>query len=478
MTGINIAPPTYFSGGLAANDMIKFSGSWRLFSDVKTEPSSSDLDANGYVIGDVGEDVTCFVSQLYWWDSTNNPTEFVLLYDGAVGNNLEFSGATTADITITDDTQAGKIYFTINSGGNIWLRIRDLDTLDPIARIRIVPEDLETQAIAETMPFLTDRWKEIWAGFGVLRHLDTLAVNDSTETDVADIKPAEGFGSSRLALTDIVKIHNETQTDMWLCIPHLATDAWVQEVATHLYTNLDSGIRVYLEYSNECWNTQFDQAHYLYGEAGDDWTLQRGEYANTAIAKMDVFRTYFPDHGRLTRVFGAQYANPIFLTGAHSQVPDLYDHFEAIAVGYYVGYGWTKDNYSGNTVDDVIDSLEAELEANALTFLQAYQAICEEHGVDLVAYEAGQHASGGTDTDAKAFYRTVQASPRMHDLYSRMQEIWEQVNGKLICWYSTSYHNFGTLWQQNDDLATSYKYQALQDNLYNQQVETPNREGI
>ena len=56
---------------------------------------------------------------------------------------------------------------------------------------------------------------------------------------------------------DIIELANESQKDMWINIPALATPDYVQNLAQLIYSNLDPNLNVYVEYSDETWNASF-----------------------------------------------------------------------------------------------------------------------------------------------------------------------------------------------------------------------------
>ena len=60
----------------------------------------------------------------------------------------------------------------------------------------------------------------------------------------------------------MIKLCNETQKDAWICVPHLADDDYITQMATLFRDQLDGNLNVYLEYSNEVWNWIFSQTHY------------------------------------------------------------------------------------------------------------------------------------------------------------------------------------------------------------------------
>ena len=72
----------------------------------------------------------------------------------------------------------------------------------------------------------------------------------------------------------MIELCNKLDADMWVNIPHLATDDYVNQLADLIKTNLDADLRVWVELSNELWNGQFSQTQWLRANAsipGNNW---------------------------------------------------------------------------------------------------------------------------------------------------------------------------------------------------------------
>ena len=63
-----------------------------------------------------------------------------------------------------------------------------------------------------------------------------------------------------IAYEYLIAIANQTHKDIWLTIPHNVSDNFVKEMAKLFKQTLNSDLKVYLEYSNEVWNWQFQQS--------------------------------------------------------------------------------------------------------------------------------------------------------------------------------------------------------------------------
>ena len=83
---------------------------------------------------------------------------------------------------------------------------------------------------------------------------------NSTEQNWSDRVPADWFtsaGPGGVSFEDIIELSNEAHKDMWINVPALATTDFVTQLANLIYSKLDPGLNVYVEYSNETWNNSF-----------------------------------------------------------------------------------------------------------------------------------------------------------------------------------------------------------------------------
>jgi hypothetical protein len=153
------------------------------------------------------------------------------------------------------------------------------------------------------------------AGWGVIRGMDWVQTNASPVQDWADRRrpshafvagvlntrpPATGFAGNRstgVAYEHLVALANQAQQDLWINVPHLATDDFVQRLArlirfgsdgTNPYTSpqaspvwapLAANRRVYVEYSNEIWS------------AGDSFA--QGEWAQQQANGLGISKPRF-----------------------------------------------------------------------------------------------------------------------------------------------------------------------------------------
>lgn len=111
-------------------------------------------------------------------------------------------------------------------------------------------------------------WKKILEPFPYFRFMDWGATNGSKIAEWGERTVPEDMRQTRgVAYEYMIQLCNEMGKDAWLCIPHLAADDYVRQLAKLLKTHLRPDLRVYVEYSNEIWNSSFSQTQWLYARA-------------------------------------------------------------------------------------------------------------------------------------------------------------------------------------------------------------------
>ena len=75
--------------------------------------------------------------------------------------------------------------------------------------------------------------------------------------------PGKGDSGYGVAYEWMIDLCNRVNADMWVCLPHQADTNYAYQLAILIKDNLNSNLKVYVEYSNECWNDGFSQAGWL-----------------------------------------------------------------------------------------------------------------------------------------------------------------------------------------------------------------------
>lgn len=106
--------------------------------------------------------------------------------------------------------------------------------------------------------------------FSTIRYMDLLGTNGSpvsewnqtTQPDQDTQAQASG-----ISIELIANITRRTGRNIWFNVPHLASNDYVTKLANYLYANVSSNRLIYIEYSNEVWNTFFAQGKYAAAQA-------------------------------------------------------------------------------------------------------------------------------------------------------------------------------------------------------------------
>ena len=82
----------------------------------------------------------------------------------------------------------------------------------------------------------------------------------------------------------LVTLANRVGADPWFTLPHMADDTYARNLATLVRDGLDEDLKTYVEYSNEVWNWQFQQAQWADKQARETWGKDGLGFSITADA--------------------------------------------------------------------------------------------------------------------------------------------------------------------------------------------------
>lgn len=382
----------------------------------------------------------------------------------------------------------GRVTFQFTPGeGGVILTIAATDATDPIRAISVVREDRE--AALDAGEVFNPDWLNLIRGARVLRFMDWMATNNSTLSSLSDRPRRDDFTWARqgVPMEVMLALANGLDAEPWFTLPHLAEDTLVRHWAEEVRAGLSPGLRAHVEFSNEVWNWQFDQARWAQEAARTRWQTEGDAwvqyYGLRAAEVADIWTEVFGDEAdaRLNRVIATQTGwrglEEAILDAPLARAegrPAPVESFDSYAVtGYFAAalgtdakapavHDWLADSrtmaeaqadaqgLTGRARDDFIaarqfdlatDRAATELENgfvtgdpqdtldNLLTETLPYHAgVAEARGLDLVMYEGGTHVVGIgpqlEDARLTAFFAQLNYSPQMGALYTRLQEGW------------------------------------------------------
>ena len=247
----------------------------------------------------------------------------------------------------------------------------------------------------------------------------------------------------------MIELANILNVDPWFNVPHNADNTFIYRFAQMVKQKLKPNLRVYLEYSNETWNNIFvPQAEHM-KQTG--YKLKLDKNRNIAGSKyyslqsVRIFKTWekvFGGTQRLIRVMGGM-TTDTRLTETLLGFQNAYKYVDAIAIGPYFHFAQDKMD-SIKSVDDVFKELYAPNNRysikNTLAFVKKQAQIAKGFGVDLVAYEGGQHLvhhkTHSMTQGATPFLYKANKDPRMAQAYYQLLAGWKKIGGKLFIAFS------------------------------------------
>jgi hypothetical protein len=473
--GINLAGPADRNTELPFVDAFRLSRAW--ISQKEGEGWGKgpplELDERGWVKrlapGCFAETPLCTI------DGGHYPSgEWTVLWEGQ--GEIELSNGKVISST------AGKLVADIDSkGGGFFLRLRATDPENRVRNIRVLMPGL-TAEMAARNPW-HPRFLARWRGMACVRFMDFQDTNNSEQRDWNDRPRLDDATFTRrgIPIELLCDLANRLAADAWFCLPHLADDNHAREFARLVKTRLDPQRRIYIEYSNEVWNGQFKQHHHA-GEQGRKLGLAEkpweAAWRYTAQRSEAIFRIWEQEFGsreRLVRVLAAQAGNR-YVAGQIAGWKDAGRRADALGIAPYIslnipaeGKGLTAAEVATWSVDRLLDHAETNALPECIRWMQENKKVADQYGLQLIAYEAGQHfvgVGGGENNEALTrLLHAANAHPRLAAIYDKYFAAWEQTGGDLLCHFSSvgrwsKWGSWGLLQFADDDPNQSPKFVA------------------
>lgn len=502
--GLNLAGTPSYGQDWVYVDAFKIARSW--ISQQTGQPwgggPALDLDSEGWVRS---LQANCSAETLILDGAPEAPAgTYVLLYEGE--GTIVMSGG---GVSSTTPDGPGRALVEVNpAAGFISLRITAVNPANYLRHIRLIMPGYESTSLSQPFhPAFLANWKK----FKVFRFMDWLETNNSPVVNWSDRQTLTTHGKTGNALEHIVTLCNTLQTDCWICVPHLATNDFVRKMAilirsgydmgsvdvsgvegdnwtlsqgTLVCEPLDSTLKVYIEYSNECWNSMFGQTGYCQQQGvirypqytATPWEAGPLFYSERSVEIFQIFETLFGGVNRLQRVMAWQSGSDAILTMLDHNQAYRYTDYAAIApyFGGYLGSPETQDTIATWSIDQVLDACQAHL-ATQMTSAQRQIGLIDDrvnlqgHPIQLLQYESGQHlvGTGGAENNQTLtdLFNNCNRAARMRQLYLEYYSMWRDIRGGIPCVFSSmgnfsKWGSWGILENHSEDPFTKPKYLA------------------
>lgn len=505
--GMNLSNVADYAGDRLFADAMKQGREW---SNVGTTDGAASLDSNGWPTEDA--------SVVVWHGTQNMHGTYKLVFNGQADVSLSWADASIANKTYnaTSNTTTADLIYRSTGGNGLLLSFRNTRRtssgalnggLTNIKLMRPLTPGSTTN-YATTVTFTTPI-KNLAAKFSVVRMMDATGSNGGTNlngvwayrrptTYASQAARYVASGAAQptpgMAWEYAIQFWNETDKDAYVNIPFPADDNYVSSLATLLKNNLEADRKVYVEYSNELWNS-FGSFPYGVNKAAAvsevnaggsplnyDGSTDQHVWAMRRIGKRgkevsDIFRSVFGESAMMSRVrplLMSQLGNE-GATLRHTMLflDNYYNNGEGNRVttphpiSYYFYGGGGSAYYSPNNNSDTLtaDSIISTLMANG--YFDTGTKVKDvdwatSFGLKRIAYEGGP----GLDNlgHSEAAKEAAWNDPRMKDVVIAKHNQWSAAGGDVLLYFFAA-----------NDLSSYYQW-AFTNNIHN--LNTPKLQGI
>ncbi len=275
---------------------------------------------------------------------------------------------------------------------------------------------------------------------------------------VKDATWAGKQGERGAPLEIMVALANRLNADPWFNLPHKADNNFVRQYAKYVKENLKPGLKAYVEYTNEAWNSIFTQAHYV-KDMGERMQLDEDRdkagykyFSLRSVQIFDMWEQTFGGTDRIVRVMGS-WTGWTRLSEMLLSYRNAYKKTDAIAIAPYF-FPSFKSAQKARSVSQLFklmyDPKEKYSIPKVLGYIHKNAQTAEKFGVDLIAYEGGQHLvdwkSRNVTSHPTKLMIAANKDWRMAKAYSIFMRGWRDNGGKLFVNFSAprTYQWFGS----------------------------------
>jgi hypothetical protein len=517
--GINLLQVNYFTAEQPFLDIFKTNGGFTTQNSSGANTSEEkylNLDANGWpislkAVNNPSPQQFTQVSTLVLRDLPDTPNgrypagQYVVRYQGKGTLTYNYDAK-----KVDGQSAPGRDVINVAAkppGGGILITIASTDpdhNGNYIRNIQLVKAEQESLLLAGKV--FSPTFLNLMQNFRTLRFMDWFNTNGSTLSSWANrpsITNATWASAAGVPYEVALQLANTLSADPWINIPVMADDNFVTQFATLVHTKLGSTQKVYVEFSNEVWNSGFPQYAYSNSQGRAMWPNagSGADYGNNwygmKIAQIcDTWKSVWgSDASRVVCVMAAQAANPWVATERldcklWSGAPCSGHGIGAVAIAPYFGgsvpSSWTSQSDGGLSLlfASITSKNDPSIPAGgwlgqALGWIAAYPAAIAKYNLPLIAYEGGQTfvsfpngVANGKATPMTNLFITANRDPRMKAAYEALLQGWKASGGQLFTYFNdifpgSQYGLWGGLesfMQTTNPLSSAPpKWQALQN---------------
>ena len=469
--GTNLGSLAYYGTNFPFADLLKTSAGWGADNGNPFPSTSADGYPTALAPGQHA------VASVTWGNTHYADGQYTLLWDGQGTMNFPWG-----NVRIVSSAANRIVVEPIDLNAAITVGIVTTSPANPVRNVRFLWPG--TEATYAAQPFNPTYLARI-APFSVLRFMDWGATNGSPVVEWADRSlPTNAVYTSPagVPIEVMIDLANSLHVDPWFCIPHMASDDYIRQFAALLHARLDPTLRPHVEYSNEVWNTGFQQAQWALAQSNarglqSPYGQPSIFYARRSVQIFKLMQQVYgaTDAHRLVRVIAGQSAWTQFSQNALAD-GDTAANADVLAIAPYFSADSADDPANvartlASSPSQIVDQFLVSIRGNSKAQMIANAALAAQYHVRLRAYESGPGDSvgyfPGDKQDAMtALFAAANSSPRMTDVYTEYYGQWKAAGGETMNQYSdigvwSKWGFWGALQYLTDDVMASPKYQGL-----------------
>lgn len=468
--GMNLQGVAYWTTQHPFIDMHREGSAWVYFiinqgwSSGSAYQNQVPLDSNGYpTYLPPGITVGTLIARDVFTHYDNGT--YVVLYDG--DGILQFGMYDVPAVRYGIGRIEIDVIPSTNMNNGILVIIARTNPNNYVRNIRVIRPGYEAiwQAI-NFSPLLLEKLQP----FGTLRFMDWTNTNAQTDVEWANrtLSTYRTYTSNGVAWEETIRLANTLGKNVWINIPHLASDDYVTKLAQLFQSKLEPHLTVYVEYSNEVWGTLFPGGQYAQNQgvllklAPTDPTQARFCYLGLRTNQIStIWRGVYGNSNRLKMVVSTQAVNAD-TTRRILACQNTSSYVDGVAIAPYLSITLSDSmNFSS-----IISGLNAQIPLLSNT-IKTHLAYTNSYNISLFCYESGQGLVGSTTTQTN-LQIGVQTTTDMRQIYLSYHEMLFNNSIVLANHYTDSVHytQYGSwgLFQYIDErLNSSMKWLGVND---------------
>ena len=281
----------------------------------------------------------------------------------------------------------------------------------------------------------------------------------------------------------VIDLANRSSKDVWVNVPISADEEYVIALAAMLQNDLDPSLNIYVESSNEVWNTApgFEQSQYNQADANDRGLGEHENHARRSVELAQLFESVFGPGSLNNRIrvmlcshqpMVKWWVEPMLQYVQNNFGPPS-QYIYSIASQTYFSGGTEAGESVDKILEDCLESIQQQFDEPTGNESGRIQWIEKASDWNLpggyCSYEGGPAHGGGSTTNIANRILAERSAGMCDAMLFNLDDGFIQLGGNLAMQFtlSSAYTRYGC-WGLTDDVNIpdrNFKYRCLKDLL-------------